>query len=183
MTREDANWCFVPVDITRATFKEQYWPESLDGRVRGCQVGSIIRTGATDDKVRVAEYWVKKPKTLTLALTQAGETIDCTEDDEIDGSYTAEQKLRAVQANGARIEKRDSYVICRYLITATMCLRRNGWAGLFPSCRLSARKSGSAASWFAGASFGRPRTPSGSTIISCRRIPRLWRCSPRRRSC
>ena len=130
ITREDAMWCFVPVDITQAAFKEQYPNASMD-EFEDVKSWTYYSDWMTDDKVRVAEYWVKKPKTLTLALTQQGETIDCTEDDEFEGGLTAEQKLALCEANGARIEKRKSYTICRYLITASDVLEYKEWAGRF----------------------------------------------------
>lgn len=85
----------------------------------------------TSDTIRVAEYWVKKPKKLTLALTPQGETIDCSEDDEFEGGLTAEKKLALCKANKCRIEKRDSYTICRYLITASDVLESSEWMGRF----------------------------------------------------
>lgn len=129
LTREDANWCFVPVDYTTATFKEN-WPKASMDEFEDVKNWEYYSDWKTDDTVRVAEYWVKKPKTLTLALTQDGKTVDCTEDEE-DGSYTAEEKLALCKANGARIEKRESYVICRYLITCSDVLESQEWAGRF----------------------------------------------------
>lgn len=130
ITREDAMWCFVPVDYTSATFKEN-WPKASEDEFEDIRAWTHYSDWKTADKVRVAEYWVKKPKTLTLALTQNGETIDCTEDDEWDGGLTAKKKLALCQANGARIEKRDSYQICRYLITASDVLESSEWMGRF----------------------------------------------------
>ncbi len=130
LTREDANWCFVPVDYTVTTFKEN-WPDASTEEFEDVKTWNYYSDWKTDDTVRVAEYWVKKPKKLTLALTQTGETIDCTEDDEWDGGYTAAQKLAMCKANGARIEKRESYVICRYLITCSDVLESSEWMGRF----------------------------------------------------
>lgn len=130
ITREDAMWCFVPVDYPAATFKEN-WPKASEDEFEDVRAWTHYSDWKTADKVRVAEYWVKKPKTLTLALTKTGETIDCTEDDEWDGGLTAEKKLALCKANGARIEKRDSYQICRYLITASDVLEASEWMGRF----------------------------------------------------
>lgn len=129
LTREDANWCFVPVDYTAATFKEN-WPDASMDEFEDVKNWEYYSDWKTDDTVRVAEYWVKKPKTLTLALTKDGKTVDCTEDEE-DGSYTAQEKLKLCMANGARIEKRESYQVCRYLITVSDVLESQEWAGRF----------------------------------------------------
>lgn len=128
-TREDANWCFVPVDYTTDTFREN-WPDASMAEFEDVRNWQYYGDWKTDEKVRVAEYWVKKPKTLILALTQQGQIIDCTEDEE-DGSYTAKEKQAILKANGARIEKRESYVICRYLVTAADVLEYQEWPGRF----------------------------------------------------
>jgi hypothetical protein len=69
LTREDANWCFVPVDYTTSTFKEN-WPDASMDEFEDVKNWQYYSDWKTDDTVRVAEYWVKKPKTLTLALTR-----------------------------------------------------------------------------------------------------------------
>lgn len=130
LTKEDGEWCFVPVDHTHAYFKE-HWPDASMEEFEDVKTWKYYSDWRTDDMVRVAEYWVKKPKTLTLALTQAGETIDCSEDDEFEGGLTAKQKLALCKRNNARIEKRQSYVICRYLITASDVLESSEWMGRF----------------------------------------------------
>jgi len=128
ITKEDGNWCFVPVDYTRATFKEN-WPDASEVEFETIRNWEYYGDWRNDKTIRVAEYWVKKPKKLTLAFTQAGDVIDCTEDDP-DGT-TAAQKLAICKANGAKIEKRDSYSICRYLITVSDVLEAMEWPGRF----------------------------------------------------
>ena len=131
MTREDAMFCFVPVDMTLDAFKEKYPDASLD-EFEEVKTWKHYSDWKQEDTVRVAEYWVKKPKKLTLALTPDGQTIDCTEDDDFEGGYTAEQKLTLCKTNGATIEKRDSYEVCRYLITCADILEGpEEWAGRF----------------------------------------------------
>lgn len=128
ITREDAKFCFVPVDMTHDTFKEKY-PNASIAEMEDVKTWKNYSDWATDDVIRVAEYWVKKPKTLTLALTPDGQTINCSEDDD---QFSAEEKLRLCIANGATIEKRESYEVCRYLITATDVLEGpEPWAGRY----------------------------------------------------
>lgn len=129
MTREDAMFCFVPVDMTLDAFKEKYPDADPVDEFEEVKTWKYYSDWVQDNTVRVSEYWVKKPKTLTLALTPDGQTIDCTEDDD---NYTAKEKLRLCVANGAKIEKRESYEVCRYLITCSDILEGpEPWAGRF----------------------------------------------------
>ena len=131
MTREDAMFCFVPVDMTMDAFKFKYPDASMD-EFEDVKTWSHYGDWKTDDTVRVAEYWIKKPKTLTLGLTPDGQTLDLTEDDEFEGGFTAKRKQEIAVANGVRIEKRESYEVCRYLITAANVLEGpEEWAGRY----------------------------------------------------
>jgi hypothetical protein len=104
--KEDAKWCFVPVDISRESYKER-WPdhpvtdfESNAGAATGGWCGA--------DFVRVAEYWVKKPAARTLALLPGGAIDDVTDDDARAARY---------RQQGIRVEERASHKVCRYLIS------------------------------------------------------------------
>lgn len=121
-TREDARFCFVPVDMSRNAFEATYpgvtasefdddkWAHNSDWY--------------SGDHVRVAEYWVKKPTKKLLALSPDGAIADVTDADE---SVMAYHK-RA----GSRIEERDSTKVCRYLITASDVLEGpQEWPGRF----------------------------------------------------
>jgi hypothetical protein len=125
-TREDAKWCIVPVDMSREAFTEQY-PDVPEGDfdstgMTGNSLGAAI--GWYDkDMIRVAEYWVKKPCKRTLALFPDGSIIDLTDKDEEE-----QQEL----AQGARkVEDRDGFKICRYLITAMHVLEEIEWPGMY----------------------------------------------------
>lgn len=117
--RSDAQWCFVPVDMSKESFKER-WPKinpsSFDDENWGHNSEWV-----TDDYVRVAEYWVKKPAKRKLALSPTGEIADITD---------AEEDVIAYHlARGARIEERDSFKVCRYLISASDVLEETDWIG------------------------------------------------------
>lgn len=119
-SKEDAQYCFVPVDMTVAAFKERYpgvTPSQFDD-----ENWSNNREWVTDDYVRVAEYWVKKPSRRMLALLPTGELADITD---------AEPDVLAFyQSKQARIEERDSYKVCRYLISASDVLEGpDEWMG------------------------------------------------------
>jgi len=64
--RSDATFCFVPVDMSRKKFEQMYPGKTADDmNIYDYQ----WRTEwATDDHVRVSEYWIKRPVTLKLAM-------------------------------------------------------------------------------------------------------------------
>ena len=104
--KEDARWCFVPVDISRDSYKER-WPDhpvtDFESKADATATGWC---GA--DFVRVCEYWVKKPVTRVLALLPSGAIDDVTDDDPRAARY---------RAQGIRVEERESTKVCRYVIS------------------------------------------------------------------
>ncbi len=127
-TREDARFCFVPVDMSRDVFEETY-PDATAAEMGDAELTqSGLSEWATTDTVRVAEYWTKSPVKKTLALMPDGEILDLT--DTADEDH--EEKLARAEAVGARIEKRDGHKIERYLITANEVLEGpTPWPGRF----------------------------------------------------
>lgn len=106
-TREDAEWCFVPVDMSERKFKRKY-PDvpmsdfnSYDQRFTSFWLPS--------GHVRVAEYWEKRKSKRVLAMHTDGAVEDLTDDD---GAAKA-----AAKAKGARIVKRDGFEVWRSLVT------------------------------------------------------------------
>ncbi len=106
--KEDAMFCFVPVDMSRAAFDEQYPEQSADSLT---QVPEFFRHWFTDDYVRICEYWYKKPTKRLLALFPTGAIEDLTDDEPED--------IESAKAQGARIEKRDGFKVCRRMMTAS----------------------------------------------------------------
>jgi hypothetical protein len=121
-TREDARYCFVPVDMSRGAFERSYpdvTPSDFDDHG-----WTHNADWCSDDHVRVAEYWVKKPSKKLLALQLDGAIADVTDADD--------SVLAYYQSKQARIEERDSTQICRYLITASDVLEGpQEWKGRF----------------------------------------------------
>ena len=116
--RSDATHCFVPVDYTHDRFKES-WPGASLSDFDGLGNWSNLKDWYTGDKVRVAEYWVKKPMKRTLALTPDGKVLDLTD-----------KPMVMDLPPETRIEKRDSYKVCRYLISGASVLEGpEDWAG------------------------------------------------------
>lgn len=133
-TREDAKRCFVPVDMSTAEFKKQY-PDAVasgfDVRLTGTGTSGAFDNWHSDDYIRVVQYWAKKPMKRTLALMPDGSIEDLTaqvKDIPPDQVKAGLDFLR--QQKQARIEERDSYKVCRYLITMAEVLEESEWPGM-----------------------------------------------------
>lgn len=110
--KDDARFCFEPVDMSRGAFEKAYpdiTPSDFDSTE-----WVHNREWCTDDYVRVVAYWVKEPTEKLLALGIDGSIADITDADD---SVIAFHLMK-----GARVEKRDSYKVSRYLITASNVL-------------------------------------------------------------
>lgn len=110
--KEDARFCFVPVDMSRAAYEQAYPDAPITDFERNTFGQDTAVDWIGDDFVRVAEYWEKRPETRTLALLPDGSIDDLTDDDSVTPEYLAELK-----AAGAKIEKRDGTCVYRSLIT------------------------------------------------------------------
>jgi hypothetical protein len=111
-TREDGRYCFVPVDMSRNAFEAKHpgiKPDEFDDATWAQNA-----TWSTEDTVRVAEYWVKKPTKKLLAIALNGAISDVTEADE--------SVLAFHRSQGSRVEWQDTHKVCRYLITASAVL-------------------------------------------------------------
>jgi hypothetical protein len=121
-TREDGLWTIVPVDFSREAFTSK-WPEAPVEDFETLNNNAHAVGWFDKDMVRVAEYWVKKPIKRTLALMPDGAIIDLTDKDA--------DEVAKTKAIAKRIEKRDGFKVCRYLITAAHVLEETDWPGLF----------------------------------------------------
>lgn len=133
-TREDAKHCFVPVDRNVDTFKEE-WPSAVasgfDTSMYGLGTSGAFNSWSTDNSIRLCTYWKKKPIKRTLALMPDGSIDDLTDQmtDVKPADYQA--AVQWMQQNkGARLEKRDSFKVCRYLITLAEVLEEIEWPGM-----------------------------------------------------
>jgi hypothetical protein len=124
--REDAKYCFVPVDISHDAFKERYpgFPvEDFEREASGR--AELFNEWWGDDFVRVAEYWYKEPETRKLALLPGGAIDDIT--DETDEAYLAQ-----LEAQGARIEEREGFCVYRSIISCAHILEKSvKWPGRY----------------------------------------------------
>src|SRR5581483_252403 len=121
-TREEAEWCFVPVDMSRRKFEKKY-PDvpvsdfaSYDRRFQAYWTDK--------DRVRVAEYWERRPAKRKLALLSDGSVHDLTgKSDEEISAYKAQNQVE-------RIEDKDGHKVYRSLITLGHVLEEpKEWAG------------------------------------------------------
>jgi hypothetical protein len=133
-TKSDADHVFVPTDMTRAKFKKK-WPkakaEGFDTSLYGLGGTSWFSSWANDDYIRVVEYWKKKPIKRTLALLPDGTVEDLTDQLKDVPKDQAKAGLQwLAQQKQARIEERDSYKICRYMITMAEVLEESDWPGM-----------------------------------------------------
>ncbi|EJW11253.1 hypothetical protein A33M_3331 [Rhodovulum sp. PH10] len=118
-TREDAMWCFVPVDMSRQSFEER-WPGKSADALDNTDAEAAL-DWCTPDKVRVAEYWVKVPMRRRLARLPGGGIDDVTDDEAAEAD--------AIAAGGT-IEERDDFKVQRTLISASAVLEGpDDWPG------------------------------------------------------
>jgi hypothetical protein len=128
-TREDAMFCHVPFDISRRKFKKQYPDAPLEGFA--FDFAHASDGWYTGDSVRVSVYWLKKPIKRSLVLSPDGAIDDITDQTE---GYTKAQLAEATmfyERQGFRFEQRDSFKVCRYLLTAGTVLEGpTDWPGM-----------------------------------------------------
>jgi hypothetical protein len=127
-TREDAMHCFVPMDMTRAAFKKR-WPDAkadgFDTRAHAAFDGWV-----SDDYIRVMTYWRKEPIKRTLVLMPDGSIDDITDQVKDSPKDQIAQAYEFFAQRGARVEERDSYKVCRYLMTQGEILEEYDWKGM-----------------------------------------------------
>jgi hypothetical protein len=133
-TKSDADHCFVPTDMTLPKFKKS-WPDAVasgfDVRLAGSGTSGAFDTWHSDDFIRVAQYWKKKPIKRMLALLPDGSIEDLTDQiKDIPKEHVKPGLEFLKQQKGARIEERDSYSICRYLMTMQEILEESDWPGM-----------------------------------------------------
>lgn len=76
--RSDARYCFVVEGMSRDAYKER-WPDAGESSVADGDLSHSALFWQTQDEVRVAEYWYRRPVKRTLAQTADGQVLDLTE--------------------------------------------------------------------------------------------------------
>lgn len=133
--KSDARWCFYEDYLTDEEFEETY----LGGKEEknesfGVDWKSDTKDDAwnTEEGIRVAEYWCKKPITKMLALLDDGSTFDITDievqEDGVNQFIIVDNQPRVV----LRTRQVESHKIVRYLLTGDKVLEGpQDWAGKY----------------------------------------------------
>ncbi len=99
--RSDANWCFVSEWVTKEEFETRF-PKATPADWEQEYRSEMTRHWVNDDRVRLAEYWIKKPKKKRIGLLN-GMVVEITP---LLQSFTFEQEREV-----------ESYEVCRYLLS------------------------------------------------------------------
>lgn len=115
LCKRDAGYVFVVNTIPLASFKER-WPDANTSGFDGSDLSAYASTRGwySVDTVRVAEYWVKRPKKRTFLLLSDGRTIEAPEKD------LRERFIAALAQEGlsvVRYRDSDCHEVVRYLIS------------------------------------------------------------------
>jgi hypothetical protein len=104
LTRSDAEWCHVPVDISADLFKRRY-PE---GTVPTDFKDSSFKEGWSggSDTVRLTEYWWKEKEKKLLAIRPDG-AVDDLSDEDMAGKRPELELEAAVMDGGSSRAKRS----------------------------------------------------------------------------
>lgn len=116
ITKSDGRYWFVTETISYDEFESRY-PKVDRSEWNEDSTGINGESWYSEDKVRVAEYWVKEPITKQIALLTNGETV-CL--DELTDDAAAQY-----QAQGVGIERQrtaQSHKVVQYIITGTEIL-------------------------------------------------------------
>ena len=118
-TREDAKFCFVVSEIGEEEFKEKY-PDANMADFESDEPAQYLRDWYKGKKIRIAEYWCKKPVTRTLGLLDDGSTLDLTE--------VADRKALPI----VREREVESYKIEQYIVSGVEVLEGpHEWPGRY----------------------------------------------------
>jgi len=122
--KSDANWCFVLHAITPETFKERYdeeSPASVDKNVETNQFD-----WSTEDKIYIAEYYVKEIKEETFVYYKplVGEELERFEKDDLEAEEIAELEAIGSTLVKERIIKRKK--VHKYIMSGAKVLEDKG---------------------------------------------------------
>lgn len=114
---EDMNWGFVVEDMSHEAFRETY----PDGDLSGFPEDDADYTEwLSQDTIKIAEYWVRRPYHTKLYLLSDGQTV--REDDEVNPSLLA--ALNVVASRNV-----TAYRVKCYKMTAVEVLDEFDWPG------------------------------------------------------
>lgn len=126
LTRSDGKFCFVTEMLLLEDFKEKY-PDFADADFAGSQTGETYEKWYTADKVRIAEYWYKKPTKKTICLLSDGRTVDKDRLSETDFTLIQSGMVQIVKERES-----DSYVVMYCKLAGSQMLEKpKEWPGQF----------------------------------------------------
>lgn len=128
-SKSDAMYCFVPVDLSRRKFEQEYPGKSATGYELHSH--SAWEGWVSEDYVRICEYWYKEPTKRRLVLLPDGSVDDLTGKKPEDVAEI-ERMVAEAQAQGSpvRIEERDSHKVMRALLSYSEVLSEpKEWKG------------------------------------------------------
>lgn len=130
-SKSDAMYCFVPVDLSRRRFEQDYPGKSATGYELHSH--SAWEGWVSEDYVRICEYWYKEPTKRRLVLLPDGSVDDLTGKDPAE-VVEIERMVAEAQAQGSpvRIEERDSHKVMRALLSYSEVLSEpKEWKGRY----------------------------------------------------
>mgnify|MGYP000544140305 CR=1 FL=1 len=122
-TGADARYCFVVEDVDRATFEKSY-PDAVPSTL---EVTGITAAWAGRDTVKLAEYWVMKPKEATIALTLRPPATQPSIEDITGKEAEAQPFIVPDPAGRPRMRKTQRWVACMYLTNGLTLLEENAY--------------------------------------------------------
>ncbi len=130
-SKSDAMFCFVPVDLSRRRFNQEFPGKSATGYELHSH--SAWEGWVSEDYVRICEYWYKEPTKRRLVLLPDGSVDDLT-GKEPDKVAEIERMVAEAQAQGSpvRIETRVSHRVMRALLSYSEVLSEpEEWKGRY----------------------------------------------------
>jgi hypothetical protein len=120
-TRQDAVFCFVPVDMTRDAYKNAYPTHPVNDM--GTWDGQYIDNWYDDDHIRVCRYWYKVKITRKLVKMPDGSVVDVTD--------KPEQAMELAMAGGLLFEREGSQVYHRMMNGNEFLTEPQKWPGRY----------------------------------------------------
>ncbi len=120
-TREDAQFCFVPVDMTHEAYKDA-WPEHPVDDM-GTWDGQFTDNWYDDDRVRVCRYWYKVRKVRKLVKLPSGTVHDVTDD--------ANQAIAMQEMGGVLYEREGHEIYWRMMNVNEFLTEPMKWPGRY----------------------------------------------------
>ena len=112
LTREDARFCFVLARVDRDSFRAMF-PDAGTANMDQ-PVSTDWSDWVSRDSILIAEYWVKKPITRTLARLPDGAVLDMSD--------AGPEIIAQAVSEGAQLRRAEGHKVCSYLITANEIL-------------------------------------------------------------